>query len=74
MAGLQKYLPITSNSKILEIDVEDNVDALMTNKNGTIFPFGILTSFKDHHVVIFKAVGEKGTLTWNLLNNEVSFS
>jgi predicted dehydrogenase len=63
---------ITSNSKILEIDVEDNVDALMTNKNGTIFHLH-LDFLQRSPCRYFKAVGEKGTLTWNLLNNEVSF-
>lgn len=54
----------------IDIDVEDIVDALMTNQSGTTFHVHLdfLQRFPSRS---FKAVGEKGTLVWNLLANDV---
>ncbi len=54
----------------IDIDVEDTVDALMTNQSGTTFHVHLdfLQRFPSRS---FKAVGEKGTLVWNLLANDV---
>lgn len=57
-------------SNILDIDVEDTVDALLTNRSGTAFHLH-LDFLQRSPSRSFKAVGEKGTLLWNLLANEV---
>ena len=62
---------IMGSSKILDIDVEDTVDALLTNKSGAVFHLH-LDFLQRSPNRSFKAVGEKGTLIWNLLTNEVT--
>jgi predicted dehydrogenase len=57
-------------SKLLDIDVEDTVDAIFTNKNGSCFHVH-LDFLQRYPSRRFKAVGERGTIVWNLLANEV---
>jgi len=59
-----------SYSNILDIDVEDMVDALLRNDEGTIFHVH-LDFLQRSPSRFFKAVGEEKTLIWNLLVNEV---
>lgn len=61
---------VMGSSQILDIDVEDTVDALLTNQGGTLFHLH-LDFLQRSPVRYFKAVGEKGTLIWDLLANEV---
>jgi len=61
---------ITGSSNILDIDVEDTVDALLTNSSGTAFHLH-LDFLQRSPSRSFKAVGENGTLIWDLLTNEV---
>ena len=61
---------ITRNSNILNIDVEDSVDALLTNRQGTIFHLH-LDFLQRSPSRSFKAIGTKATLVWDLLANEV---
>lgn len=61
---------VMGSSKILDIDVEETVDALLTNQSGTIFHLH-LDFLQRSPTRSLKAVGEKGTLIWNLLSNEV---
>jgi predicted dehydrogenase len=61
---------VTGNSNLLNIDVEDSVDALFTNEKGTIFHLH-LDFLQRCPSRSFKAIGAKGTLIWNLLTNEV---
>lgn len=61
---------IMGSSGLLDIDVEDTVDALLTNQSGTAFHLH-LDFLQRSPSRSFKAVGEKGTLSWNLLTNDV---
>lgn len=58
-------------SNLLNIDVEDTVDALLTNQDETIFHLH-LDFLQRSPSRSLKIVGENGTLTWNLLSNEVT--
>ena len=57
-------------SNLLEIDVEDSVDALITRKDGSVFHVH-LDFLQRYPSRSFKAIGENGTLVWDLLNNDV---
>ena len=59
-----------SRSNLLEIDVEDTVDALITRQDSSVF-YVHLDFLQRYPSRSFKAVGAQGTLTWNVLNNEV---
>lgn len=61
---------IIGSSNTLDIDVEDTVDALLSNQSGTAFHLH-LDFLQRSPNRSFKAVGENGTLIWNLLTNEV---
>tara|TARA_R110000851_G_scaffold135045_1_gene270426 strand:- start:14033 stop:15028 length:996 start_codon:yes stop_codon:yes gene_type:complete len=63
---------VMGSSGLLDIDVEDTVDAMLTGQGGTIFHLH-LDFLQRCASRSFKAVGENGTLTWNLLSNEVTF-
>jgi predicted dehydrogenase len=65
-----KVSAITRNSNTLNIDVEDSVDALLTNDQGTIFHLH-LDFLQRSPSRSFKAIGTKATLVWDLLANEV---
>ncbi|MFN3882489.1 MAG: Gfo/Idh/MocA family protein [Nitrincola lacisaponensis] len=61
---------VLGSSGILDIDVEDTVDALLVNQSGTICHLHL--DFLQRTPTRFcRVVGEKGTLIWNLIKNEV---
>lgn len=68
--GFSEASAITKNSNRLNIDVEDSVDALLTNEQGTVFHLH-LDFLQRSPSRIFKAIGENATLVWDLLANEV---
>ena len=57
-------------SNTLDIDVEDSVDALLTNRAGIIFHLH-LDFLQRLPSRTFKVVGDQGILIWNLLTDEV---
>lgn len=63
---------IMGSSRTLDIDVEDTVDALLTSQSGTIFHLH-LDFLQRSPSRSLKVLGENGTLTWNLLKNEVIY-
>ncbi|MDF1622645.1 MAG: Gfo/Idh/MocA family oxidoreductase [Pseudohongiella nitratireducens] len=65
-----KVSAVMSSSRNLDIDVEDSVDALLINKHGTVVHLH-LDFLQRSPSRSLKVVGEKGTLIWNLLKNDV---
>lgn len=63
---------IISSSGILDIDVEDTVDALFVNQVGATFHLH-LDFLQRRPSRSLKIIGENGTLIWNLIKNEVLF-
>jgi predicted dehydrogenase len=61
----------TRNSGQLGISVEDNVDAMLVSDEGSVVHLH-LDLLQRVPSRTFKAVGEKATLLWDLLRNEVS--
>lgn len=62
---------IASNSGTLEIDVEDKVDAILSNKSGLVV--GLHMDFLQRTPTrTCKIVGQSGTLIWNILRNSIS--
>lgn len=60
----------TRNSGLLDIDVEDTVDAMLVNKSGMLV--NVHLDFLQRTACRrLKVVGEYGTLIWNLIANEV---
>ena len=57
-------------SNLLEIDVEDTVDALITRQDGSVFHVH-LDFLQRSPSRSLKVISENGTLFWNLLTNEV---
>ena len=57
-------------SNLLEIDVEDTVDALITHQDGITFHVH-LDFLQRSPSRSLKVISENGTLFWNLLTNEV---
>lgn len=61
---------VMRSSQLLDIDVEDTVDAILENKSGIIFHLH-LDFLQRNASRSCRAVGENGTLIWNLMSNEV---
>ncbi|WP_297791919.1 Gfo/Idh/MocA family oxidoreductase [uncultured Marinobacter sp.] len=68
--NISEVSAVTGSSTILDVDVEDTVDALLTNQSGIVFHLH-LDFLQRSPSRSLKVVGEKGTLIWNLLANEV---
>lgn len=65
-----RVLGLNRNSGTFEIDVEDNVDALLEHENG--FVVSVHLDFLQRQPSrSFKAVGQTGTLVWDLIKNQV---
>lgn len=65
-----RVLGVVRNSDVLEIDVEDNVDALLQQREGLVVHVH-LDFLQRHPCRRFKAVGAKGTIEWDLIANKV---
>src|SRR5690606_24335298 len=63
---------IISSSGILDIDVEDTVDALFVNQVGATFHLH-LDFLQRSPSRSLKVIGENGNLLWDLIKNEVLF-
>lgn len=61
---------VMRSSGILDIDVEDSVDALIINHSGVVFHLH-LDFLQRKPTRFFKIVGEKSNLIWDLIKNEV---
>lgn len=66
-----QVMATTKNSGQLGIDVEDNVDAMLISADDTVVHLH-LDLLQRVPTRAFKAIGEKGTLRWDLLRNEVT--
>lgn len=64
---------LTSNTKTLDIDVEDNVDIMLSRKNGLVAHLHM--DFLQHKATrVCKVIGEQGNLIWDLVTNTISLS
>lgn len=63
---------IASNTGSLKIDVEDNVDAILYNKNGLVANLH-MDFLQRSPVRTCTIIGENGTLVWNILHNTICF-
>jgi predicted dehydrogenase len=70
--GFQQVSAKLRNSQLLSIDVEDSVDALLTNEANVLFHVH-LDFLQRNASRFFRVIGENGTLSWNLIANEVAF-
>ena len=66
----EKTSAVMSRRGNLNIDVEDNVDALLLSKSGLVVHLHL--DFLQHSKTrSFKAIGEYGEIIWDLVRNEV---
>lgn len=66
-----RVLSVIRNTRQLDIDVEDNVDALLEQQQGVMVHVH-LDYNQRQPCRRFKAVGELGTIVWDLIANEVA--
>jgi predicted dehydrogenase len=66
-----RALGVIRNTRQLDIDVEDNVDALLEQEQGVMVHVH-LDYNQRQPCRRFKAVGELGTIVWDLIANEVT--
>lgn len=64
---------VASNSGVLEIDVEDSAHAILCRKDGLVANLH-MNFLQRSPTRICKVIGESGTLTWNLLRNNISLN
>ena len=68
----EKVFCIKKNSGLLQINVEDNIDALLTTKTG--YTVNLHMNFLDlHHNRSCRVAGSKGILTLDFLKNRITF-
>ena len=68
--GFSEVSAKLGNSGLLDLDVEDGVDALMATKTGMVV-YLHLDFLQRTASRSFKFTAEKGSLTWDLLKNEI---
>jgi predicted dehydrogenase len=61
---------VAGNSGLLEIDVEDRVDILLTRRDGLVANLH-MDFLQRHPQRTCKIIGETGTIVWNLLENSI---
>ncbi len=72
--GKFKYaFGVLRNTGTLDIDVEDNVDAILQDDNGLVAHVH-LDLLQRQPNRFCKVVGEKGNLVWDLLRNEITIN
>ena len=71
--NFQKVCAKIRNSNLLDIDVEDSVDALLMNDSDTLFHVH-LDFLQRKPTRSLRILGENGSMKWDLLSNQVIFN